>query len=850
NYLPYLSTAQDHTESAYVPASLLLKGTSLSSNSWNTSYAMMPAMPIDLTQLMLTFWAQSNDKNLKLVVGVANTQTNDMATGLQLSGAGNVTPVDTLTFNASGEWEQKAVSFLDYVGTGKYITFWLVSATATPNVYIDDLHIDYSPTCYYVRNLAATATSTTQLHITWAEMLRANAWKIKVSSTEIDPSTEDGDIVANERLTTTEYTANGLIGNTTYYVYVSPDCGDYWTSTTCTTLYAVKVPYYNDFSTEPTGTGKMPNYWIVGNAGGSTNNTYKPYVYTTAWSANTGYTIPAEVTKPSLYFNGGTTSTGTSANNKPFAVMPELSNAQVKDVTLSFWGHTNQTNAAYGRILRIGVLTDPTDISTLTEVTTVRLQNYKVSEFFTVNMSSYTGNGKYIVFYSDTTGKANYFMMDNLSISLSASPQRVTDVALDTVTTTTATLLWEENGTATNWEVLLFEGATANPDEDSPLSTFTASTNPTQELTGLTHSTQYTVYVRAVQGTEKGAWSMPLTFWTETGTWALPFYENFDSYKTGGTTTNTLPPYYIVNHSSASNFPYVRSYSGAAVAHESKSNNFYMTAGSGKVSQLEFPPFNVPVNQLQIELEACCYSSYFGNQSTTYFGVVTADGTFHKVAERQVSAKAWEPWLVDFSSYEGEDGRIAIRLDYAATGLAKTLYVFIENVQISAIPQCKKVQTISARAITQTGATVTWEAAGDETAWNLKVSSTELADPATATADMFDGAVNTAKQMLTNLSADTEYYVYVQSTNASKDCVGEWSQAFSFHTLCDAVVRPYSENFDEMDKGIIPACYTLSGKVTDATAAATGQSTGATSQALKLSQVDKANTNYCAFPLV
>ena len=851
NYLPYLSTAQDHTESAYVPASLLLKGSSLSSNSWNTSYAMMPAMPIDLTQLMLTFWAQSSDKNLKLVVGVANTQTNDMATGLQLSGAGNVTPVDTLTFNASGEWEQKAVSFLDYVGTGKYITFWLVSATATPSVYIDDLHIDYAPTCYYVRNLAATATSTTQLHITWAEMLRANAWKIKVSSTEIDPATEDGDIVANERVTTTEYTVNGLIGNTTYYVYVSPDCGDYWTSTTCTTLYAVKVPYYNDFSGETYGTGKAPAYWMNGNLGVNQSTTYYPNVENTAWSAATGYTIPAELVKPSLRFYAYYYSTASKRALQPYTILPELAGVEAKDLMLSFWGWTDNSKLTYCKELKIGVMTDPTDLNTLAEVTSVTLDTLKVAQYFIVPLSAYTGAGKYIVLYMDNqTTYTSKFYVDNLSISLSSSPQRVTDVALDTVTTTTATLLWEENGTATNWEVYVFEGATANPDEDSPLSTFTASTNPTQELTGLTHSTQYTVYVRAVQGTEKGAWSMPFTFWTETGTWALPFYENFDSYKTGSTTTNTLPPYYIVSHSTEKNFPYVRSYTGAGVYHESKSNNFYMTAASGKVSQLEFPPFNVPVNQLQIELEACCNSSYFGNQSTTYLGVVTADGTFHKVAERQVSAKAWEPWLVDFSSYEGEDGRIAIRLDYAATGLAKTLYVFIENVQISAVPQCKKVQTISARAITQTGASITWEAAGDETTWNLKVSSTELADPATATADMFDGAVSTVKQMLTNLSADTEYYVYVQSTNASKDCVGEWSKVFAFHTLCDAVVRPYSENFDAMDKGIVPACYTLSGKITDATAAATGQNTGATSQALKLSQVDKANTNYCAFPLV
>lgn len=857
SYLPYISTADDHTASAYVSAALLLRGTSFSSysGSWNTSYAMMPAMPCALNQLLLSFYAKSNDAALKLVVGVANTQTTDLENGKQLSGTGNVTPVDTLSFAASGEWEQKSLSLVDYAGTGKYITFWVVSATSTPAVYIDDIIIDYAPTCFPVQNLTATATSTTAAKVTWTETLKATAWDVKVSTSEINPATQNGDVVSSKRVTAQEYAFSGLTANTKYYVYVSPACGDQWAATTVTTLYALTVPYYNDFSTEPTGTGKMPNYWIVGNAGGSTSTTYKPYVYNTAWSANTGYTIPAEVTKPSLYFYGGTTSSGTSANNKPFAVMPELSNAQVKDVTLSFWGHSNNTTAANGRILRIGVLTDPNDISTLTEVTTVRLQSYKVSEFFMVNMSAYTGNGKYIVFYSDTTGKANYFMMDNLSITLSASPQRVTDVKATATTTTSATIEWKENGDATNWEVLLFEGATANPDEDTPLKTATASTDAMRQLSGLTHSTQYTVYVRAVKGTEKGAWSMPLTFWTETDKWTLPFYENFDTYATGGTTNNTLPPYYEMGASTASTYPYVYKASYAVAKDPDglyqMAYRFYASSSTKNIAQLVLPVLEQPINTLQMSMMANTYYSSTSYVHRLEVGVLPTGATdVVAVTTLELSqTSAWEEWLLDFSSYTGGDGQIVLTCTYDATA-KKSNDVMIDNLSISAIPQCKKVQTISARAITQTGATVAWEAAGDEAAWNLKVSSTELDDPATATADMFDGAVSTAKQTLSNLSADTEYFVYVQSTNASKDCVGEWSQVFSFHTLCDAVVRPYSENFDAMDKGIVPPCYTLSGKITDATAAATGQNTGATSQALKLSQVDKAHTNYCAFPLV
>ena len=854
SYLPYVSTVEDHTASAYVPAALLLRGTSLSSY-WNTSYAMMPAMPCALNQLLVSFYAKTNDAALKLVVGVANTQTTEMENGQQLSGTGNVTPVDTLSFSASGVWEQKSLSLADYAGTGKYITFWLVSATATPTVYIDDIRIDYAPTCFPVQNLTATATATTAAKVTWTETLKATAWNIKVSTTEIDPATQNGNVVSSKRVTAQEYALSGLTANTMYYVYVSPACGDQWASTSVTTLYALTVPYYNDFTKETAGNGKAPAYWITGNIGNSSlssTSAYLPNVY--AWSAATGYTIPSEVVKNSLRFYAYYSSTASKAALKPYIILPELSGVAAKDLTLSFWGWTDNTKITYCKELKIGVMTDPTNVSTLTEVASVTLDTLKVAQYFFVPLSAYTGTGKYIVLYMDNqTNYTSKFFVDNLSITLSASPQRVTDVETTTVTTTSATIEWKENGNATNWEVALYAGASTNPDEDTPLKTFTASNDAIRQLTGLTHSSQYTVFVRAVKGTEKGAWSMPLTFWTETDKWNLPFYENFDSYATGSTTNNTLPPYYEMGASTASTYPYVYKAS-YAVAKDPESlyqmaYRFYASSTTKNKAQLVLPALELPIKTLQMSMMANTYSTSYVHRLEV--GVLPTGATeVVTITTLELSqTSVWEEWLVDFSSYTGGDGQIVLTCTYDATA-KKSNDVMIDNLSISVIPQCKKVQTISARTITQTGATISWEAAGDETAWNLKVSSTELADPAAATADMFDGAVSTPKQMLSNLSADTEYFVYVQSTNTSKDCAGEWSQAFSFHSLCDAVARPYTETFDTMDKGIVPACYTLSGKVTDATAAATGQNTGATSQALKLSQVDKANTNYCAFPLV
>lgn len=844
SYAAYISTTLDHTSSAYTPAALLLRGTS----SAYASYAMMPAMPaeVDLSKVMVSFYAHSGATSTQLVVGVANLQSNEIETGKQLAPGGNVTPVDTLSFAEANQWQKMDVYLGKYAGTGKYITFWVVRGTSTPAVYIDDISLDYAPACFKGKELTAETTGTQTANIAWKEVIPTEQWKIKLATSEIDPATADGDVL-NTTTAATEYAFTGLVGNTTYYVYVSPACGDEWLSTTFTTLYAIKdLPYYNDFQDEPTGSGKKPDYWLVGNAGGSTSTTYIPQVSTTAWSAATGATIPSEVVKPSLYFYGGTTTTAGKANNKPYAIMPEMAAADVKDLTLSFWGHTNNTTASNGRILRIGVLDDPTDMSTLTHVTTVRVKTIKVPEFFMVDMSSYTGTGKYIVFYSDTT-KSNYFFLDNLSITLSSKPQRVTDVTVEKIGQDTATIAWKENGTATQWEVWLFSQKPEDIDTATPDKVYTAVTTNPLKVTGLTHSTYYYVYVRSVQGAETGAWSAVQNFWTATGTWSVPFYEDFNDYLEGSTSKNTLPAYYSIGQSTS--FPYVYK---AQYAIAKDPDGIYKMAlrfnvASGKMSQLILPELDQPISTLQMTMMANASST--SNVHRLLVGVLKDDVITNFTTLELSQTKEWEALLVDFSTYTGDGGQIVISCEYDAEK-KKTNDVYIDNIQITTIPQCKQIQDVEVKKITQTGATVSWKAAGEETAWNLKVSTTELEDPSAATADVFEGQMTVTTKELTDLASGTDHFVYVQSVRADKDCVGDWSRAAIFTTQCAAMPRPYTETFDDMESSIIPPCFTLSGKVTDNTATYVSTVSGISGKVLRLSQVDVTYNNYCALPLV
>lgn len=839
-YWPYVgasSSDKDHTNSAYQPASLVLKGTSISSPTATTggysSYVMMPKLPVTtLNDKMIRMWVYSANA-VTIKVGTAQKQDKDIAQGSQFGGATpNITELNDIALTGSTEWQLVELPLTKWTAAkGDFITIWLLPGTATPTVYVDDIEVLDAPSCMAVKGLKAEVLDANNIQLSWEENLNATSWKVKVSTTELaDPATDAADVVITT-VSAQTYKVTGLTPNTTYYLYVTPACGDDWKMVSVTTERkdGLMVPYYNDFSTETAGASatRGPLGWYLGNthqSGALGTQTNIPYVYNTAWSPT-----PAGVEKPSLYFyhtNGTTATTYWGA----YAIMPELVNANMNELVMNFWGFYNSTTttANYAAkaggpfgVLRIGVVEDPkniaTDFSNVTKVADIRCAAGKVGEKFTVDFSGYKGTGKYIIFYSDTA-KYNYFMLDNLTITKSTDPQAVSDLAISAINQNGATIAWKENGKATKWNVKVFEKAAEDPDAETPVVEYLGVTAKSQVITGLKHSTEYYVYVQSSQDNGNGMW-VSTSFYTECGEWTLPFLETFEQYKTGGASSNTLHPCYGVDHSTAANYPYVRLYTGSSISinhttGEKSGNIFYMTASSSKkVCQLELPKFNKQVNKLQLTVYATSSSSYVGDNAITYIGVVTSDGVFHQVAEKTLTAaKVWEEWFVDFSVYDGADGVIAIRQDYDMTAKAKTQYIFLDDILVEEIPLCSKVATVEIGNITDGGAKIDWVKAADETAWNLKVSTTELDDPDAATADGFDGQVTTNSKTLTDLLDNQNYYVYVQSVNPAKDCVGAWSTVRTFKTLCKAQALPLYLDFEEYEAAnIIPDCSTISG---------------------------------------
>ena len=855
SYRPYVTTAQNNEATAYVKASLLLRGTSgTASTSTNyTSIAMLPAMPKAVNTMMVTFWAYASSAQT-VKIGVANTQTNELAQGQQLGA--NITEVGEAAITGGSVWKQYKVLLTGYTGTGRYITFYLKPGTATPSVYIDDIVIDDAPDCNAVSTVSATATGIDKATAEWTDASSTTSWIIKVSSTEIDPSSADGDIVAAQTVNAKSYDITGLAMGATYYIYVSPTCGDMWKSTSVTTLVGLQVPYYNDFTNETTGANasRGPKNWTLGYTytdAPSATSTYYPYIYNTAYAAANN--PPADAKAPYLYvYTGGTTAT----YQFPYAIMPELLNANVKDLKLVFYGYYNSTTTTanyaavkdvyYGQ-LHIGVVNSPNDVNKtdkftkVSKVATVRCAKAQTVEQFVLDLSSYSGTGKYIIFYSDTA-KYNYFGIDNLYVldkNAPLPPAAVADVAASEITKTTATITWTEKGEATQWNVRVFSAAQDDPSAGEPVFSTTVNTTPSAAITGLTHSTQYYVYVQSVQSNGNGAW-VNATFFTECDAFSTPFTEDWESWATGANTLSACFTQTAGMQVAGSGSPNATVKTGNCIKFNATSTN--------KEPMLVLPTLDKPIKTLQLTMNASPYtSSYVGDASYTEIGVLEADDNFVKIAEYRFNlsdAKAWDEVFVNFSAYTGEGGRIAIRSSYVTAG-NKATHICFDNLLIEEVPLCGKITTIEVENIDSVSANISWAKGKAENKWNLKVSSTELDDPATATADIFDGQLDAQNKALTGLDGNTTYYVYVQSVDETLECTGAWSNAKTFKTLCKLQTFPYEEDFEDFETGSGKdlGCFIQCGDDANPSYVTTKGS-----KALWLRQVTKDHNNYFVFP--
>lgn len=533
-------------------------------------------------------------------------------------------------------------------------------------------------TCIAPSSLSATKTATT-ITLSWtAGTTDQDAWDIRYKKSTDSEYT----YIHLDNHATTSHTIENLSPATAYSVNVRAFCSDTdqskWgysaynqnsdlsVTTECGDL---TMPYSCDFEgaleTSQSSNYPMPKCW--------TRKEYRGGYY----GSYTYYPSVREASYSYPYAHGGNGESATSGKSMHFykpntstdeaAILPEV-DAQytMSDLQISFWARLEsyQTN----KNLSVGVMTDPSNISTFVEVATVTVKDATFQEY-TAFLENYTGEGRHIAirFNSSTTG---YIFVDDITVDVAPTCRIPKDLNAET-TDLSATLTWTAGLNETEWNVQYKKAS------DSNWSEVIAVNSMTYTLTQLKRATVYEARVQAVCSTDDQSDWAEVSFTTDCGIWPIDaqnaLYEDFENIN-------------------ASDFPPI---CWEKFSHEMNGNNYwYLNANNGLGSGAAYSSWNegyafLVMPQMHIKGNATLSFDYLigtGNYNESCSVVVsTGEMTYNDfnqtiwTAEGNYSPSVKANATVSLSAFDGKDVYVAFK--YKGSGTSGCTW-YIDNVEV------------------------------------------------------------------------------------------------------------------------------------------------------------------------
>ena len=635
------------------------------------------------------------------------------------------------------------------------------SGTKTRYQYRNNIQIEISAgdvRCYGVKNLTIGEITDASLTLNWVDTNNSNATYTVYAVTATDTT------VLQSGINDTTYTVTNLDANTVYTFAVETDCGAGDVSsrrfisgrTACAALTEDDLPYSYGVE-DATGSGSTYAFdqcWGRHYQGGSTN-----YPYPSSTQKHSG--------SYALYF------TNSSTILKVWATLPVLDDdVDVSTLSLGFWAY--KTAAAGGRV-KVGVMTNPEDVTTFTQVASLQVSATSSWEYFEFPFDEYTGSGKYVAIMTDTTA-ANVTYIDDVTLLVTPQCQRPVAAIISEVNTVGATLTVNDPTSVGTYMV-----------EVTGDSTFSFT------LTGLTHTfadlepnSNYTVAVSTI---------------CPNGTLTTPVYATIHT-PCEGLTANDLPYTYGFEDATGTgstaqmNGCWGRNYQGGTSRYPNPSTSYkrsgtyslYMYNTSTVKSWATLPVLDASVdaNTLMVAFYAYKSSASYGRLKV---GVMTDPedySTFVPVASVQPSATStWEYFEVPLTAYAGTGSYVTIMVDSASTN-----YTYVDDVTLMVAPSCARIVSFSVSDPTPDGATVHIVDPTEENNYVIKVTlDTTLVMTYNATDTVF---------LMTGLNANTGYGIEVYSDCG--DGTVTTSRTGNFRTACFAIDElPWTENFDSYD---------------------------------------------------
>lgn len=372
------------------------------------------------------------------------------------------------------------------------------------------------PSCVAPINITATAPSGTSITISWTEVGTASQWDLIYGTPGFNPLNE-GTLISG--LSSTTYTITGLTPLTDYTVYLRSDCGMSNYSSWSTALNfntgcdgAIVLPVSESFET---GLGIFKNaagnnvLWETTNTVASigTFSAKNPYGATNTNILVTQCPIDlSAAVNPVLQFSN----MALTENNYDHCYVEYSTNGTTWTILpiSAYLGTGNYTTPSYnspeGPAFTEGAYAG---WSSATPSNTL----WKSEKF---SLSSVAGQSEVWIRFrlkSDGSIQRQGWHIDKIQILDETCPAP-SNINIITNSGFQTTIGWNENGTATEWEVL-YGPAGFDPQTQG----ISEIVNTTQyQITGLTPTTNYQVYVRALCGVgDESIWTGPFS-WTTT----------------------------------------------------------------------------------------------------------------------------------------------------------------------------------------------------------------------------------------------------------------------------------------------------------------------------------------------
>lgn len=582
-------------------------------------------------------------------------------------------------------------------------------------------------------------------------------------------------------VTDTFYILTGYVDNTDYDVYVRANCSpdnSNWAMTSFRTecLPIEQLPYVEDFDTYGTGNSAYPDCWKK-----NTTSSY-PYINNTQHASGSG----------SLYFYS-------YSDNHSAAILPSISSELYPINTLQVSFKVLKTSASYGHI-EVGVITDPTDISTFTPVKSIDgslLESTNTWYEFTTYFNNYQGEPGLIAFLSPET-YSSFAYIDDVVVEVISGCGTPINFAASQITGSSAYLSWNVSDLvdpSTTYNIEYSEQGLDNWQTATPMGTNCL-------LSNLQQGTAYEaiLYASCDNGYSD---TISISFVTR----CLAAGEV--TIGNGTTTNSSIPTNPFYNYSF--------------------SQQLYTATEIGSSNIIRGLKFHIETATSQNRN----WDIYLGNETATSLTGYTSVTSHTKVFSGSVSL-ANEGWLeITFDSifiYTG--GSIVVSVDdntgsylsgtyfsghsgtsYSIYGDGTnynpnspgtlTLRTFRNNIIFVGdcdTPTSCVVPNLVINTITPNTAELLWAPGYQETEWELeyKLSADSIW--------ISEGTQNQNTYTLSNLLAGSEYDVRLRSVCNP----GEYSSynTRSFATPCEPLATlPLVENFDSTDVNTIPNCW-------------------------------------------